>query len=39
MTLPTLLRFGSPDPFLIFAAFFSSTAAGGDFSSKVKLRS
>ena len=29
VTLPTLVRFGSPDPFAIFAARFRSTARAG----------
>src|SRR5690606_40239428 len=39
VTVPTLLRLGSPDPFSTLAARLSRTAAGGVFSSKVKLRS
>src|SRR5215831_15162453 len=31
VTVPTLLLFGSADPFAIFAARFNSTAAGGVF--------
>jgi len=36
VTLPTLSRCGRPEPFSILAAFFNSTVAGGDLSTKVK---
>src|SRR5699024_2006097 len=36
VTWPTLVRLGSPEPELIPAAFFSSTAAGGVLVMKVK---
>src|SRR6266702_4344994 len=39
VTLPTLLRFGSAEPFAMFAARFSRTDAGGVFRMKVKVRS
>src|SRR5437762_717897 len=39
VTLPTLLRFGSAEPFAMLAARFSSTEAGGVFRMKVKVRS
>ena len=35
VTVPTLLRFGSADPFARFATFFSSTDAGGVFVMKL----
>ena len=35
VTLPTLLRFGSPEPFSIPAAFLSRIAAGGVLVMKV----
>jgi hypothetical protein len=35
VTLPTLLRFGWPDPFSMPASFFSRIAAGGVFRMKV----
>src|SRR5436190_2781517 len=35
VTVPTLLRFGSADPFVRLATFFSSTEAGGVFVMKV----
>ena len=35
VTVPTLLRFGSADPFARFATFFSRTYAGGVFVMKV----
>ena len=36
VTLPTLLRFGWPEPFSIPASFFSRIAAGGVLVMKVK---
>src|SRR5215469_12845834 len=39
VTDPTLVRFGSPEPFSSLAARFSSTEAGGVLSSNVKVRS
>ena len=39
VTLPTLLRFGTPEPFASPAARLSSTAAGGVFVTKVNERS
>src|SRR6266436_4828741 len=39
VTLPTLLRFGSAEPFAMLAARFSRTDAGGVFRMKVKVRS
>ena len=39
VTVPTLFLFGSPDPFAMFAARFSRTAAGGVFVMKVYDRS
>src|SRR6266481_2998628 len=39
VTLPTLLRFGSAEPFAMLAARFSSTEAGGVFKMKVNVRS
>src|ERR1700687_2108156 len=39
VTLPTLLRFGSAEPFAMFAARFSRTDAGGVFKIKVNVRS
>ena len=39
VTVPTLVRLGSPDPFSILAALMSSFAAGGVLVTKVKERS
>ena len=39
LTVPTLSLFGVPEPLAKFAAFFSSTAAGGVLVTKVKVRS
>ena len=39
VTLATLLRFGSGEPFTIPAARFRSSEAGGVFRMKVKVRS
>ena len=39
VTLATLLRFGSGEPFTIPAARFSSSEAGGVFRMKVNVRS
>src|SRR6266700_5336967 len=39
VTFPTLLRFGSAEPFAMLAARFSNTDAGGVFRMKVKVRS
>ena len=38
-TFPTLSRLGTPEPLLSLAAFRRSTAAGGVFVMKEKLRS
>src|SRR5258706_1914842 len=38
-TVPTLILFGSPEPLASLAARFSSTAAGGVFSTNVNVRS
>ena len=39
VTLPTISRFGVPEPFAIEAAYFNNTAAGGDLRIKLKDRS
>src|SRR2546423_9527920 len=39
VTVPTLLRFGSADPFARFATFLSSTEAGGHLGMEEYVRS
>ena len=39
VTFPTFSLLGTPEPLAILAAFFSRTAAGGDFNIKLKERS